>query len=347
MFGDTDLREIANFVPIDSYPEDFLEIVRQQNLPTIYTGGIENHPAILDAIGTLWGNRGTPLALARDPFWWTPRLKQLGINVPEVRRHDQPPDDNMVFLTKPFAGAGGINVHQANSEQAIESECFFQEFVEGDLVSVVFIGTANGSTLCGVTRQIVWRGLQNDQFFYGGSVGPIEVPKATAEQIQKIGTFFAMESGLRGLFGVDLILRHDGSVTPIEVNPRYTASVEVVEVAFSSSLLNAHRMAFAGTEYELAERSNHQFAAKVILYAADNVTIDDTFHQQVLPDGSRMADIPLAGSVIETGHPICTLLAYGATLTETCDLAATSAETIRPRASLGLEVRHSEAVNPV
>ena len=40
--------------------------------------------------------------------------------------------------------------------------------------------------------------------------------------------------GLVGLFGVDLILR-DGEPWPVEVNPRYTASVEVLELALGTS----------------------------------------------------------------------------------------------------------------
>ena len=42
--------------------------------------------------------------------------------------------------------------------------------------------------------------------------------------------------GLAGWFGVDFILR-DGIPWPVEINPRYTASVEIHELASGRSLL--------------------------------------------------------------------------------------------------------------
>ena len=51
-------------------------------------------------------------------------------------------------------------------------------------------------------------------------------------------------AGLRGLFGVDFVLR-DGIPWPVEVNPRYTASVEVLEFAAGIRALTLHRSIFA------------------------------------------------------------------------------------------------------
>ena len=48
--------------------------------------------------------------------------------------------------------------------------------------------------------------------------------------------------GLVGWFGVDYILR-DGIPWPVEINPRYTASLEIHELASGRSLLPEHRHA--------------------------------------------------------------------------------------------------------
>ena len=57
-----------------------------------------------------------------------------------------------------------------------------------------------------------------------------------------MGATLAASFGLIGLFGVDLILRDDVP-WPVEVNPRYTASVEVLELALGRSLLADHARA--------------------------------------------------------------------------------------------------------
>ena len=48
--------------------------------------------------------------------------------------------------------------------------------------------------------------------------------------LQQLGLDLARGCGLRGLFGVDFVLS-EGVPWPVEINPRYTASVEVLEYA--------------------------------------------------------------------------------------------------------------------
>ncbi len=83
--------------------------------------------------------------------------------------------------------------------------------------------------LIGIVRQLVgerWLGSRN--FQYAGSVGPWPVSDGTRATLARIGNVLAEEFDLIGLFGVDFIL-DDEEVWTLEVNPRYTASVEIVE----------------------------------------------------------------------------------------------------------------------
>ena len=61
---------------------------------------------------------------------------------------------------------------------------------------------------------------------------------AEAGQWRRIGEVISGEFGLRGLFGVDAIKRQD-SIYPVEANPRYTASVEVLELALGYRAVNS------------------------------------------------------------------------------------------------------------
>src|SRR5207249_9264748 len=80
-----------------------------------------------------------------------------------------------------------------------------------------------------VTRQLVgepW--LHAAPFHYCGSIGPLPLSESLWRKFWRIGTVLAKAFRLRGLFGVDCVLR-DGIPWPVEVNPRYPASVEVLE----------------------------------------------------------------------------------------------------------------------
>ena len=111
---------------------------------------------------------------------------------------------------------------------------------------------------------------------------------------------------LKGIVGLDF--RFDGHTTWLtEVNPRYTASVEVIELARGQSLLNPY------TE-PLPNHSRHQIVAKRILYASTALKVPDLSHYQTERqpwDIPAIADIPQPGLTIEPGWPICTVMASG------------------------------------
>ena len=92
-------------------------------------------------------------------------------------------------------------------------------------------------SLIGVTRQLI--GAPGSPFAYRGSIGPVTISERLKARLDLMGRVLASEFALVGLFGVDFILRDD-EPWPVEVNPRYTASVEVLELALGRSLLAEH-----------------------------------------------------------------------------------------------------------
>ena len=115
------------------------------------------------------------------------------------------------------------------------SSRYFQEQIEGLPASAVYIGTRDGAICLGVTRQLLglsWCGADRatDRFRYCGSIGPLKVSPSLARQFEELGTAIARSFALIGLFGVDAIIRDD-EIWTIEMNPRYTASIEILERA--------------------------------------------------------------------------------------------------------------------
>jgi predicted ATP-grasp superfamily ATP-dependent carboligase len=136
--------------------------------------------------------------------------------------------------------------------------------------------------------------------------------------------------GLRGLNGLDFVAR-DGVPLPIEVNPRYSASMELVERATGSSLFAIHAEACEGRLPEPAGLPV-RVHGKAIIYARRDILVSDPVAWRV----PVIADVPHPGVRIGRGHPICTLLADGLDA-ESClralvASAATIYRAVEPRA---------------
>jgi predicted ATP-grasp superfamily ATP-dependent carboligase len=170
------------------------------------------------------------------------------------------------------------------------------------------------AVLLGVTRQLVGPidGSDAEGFCYLGSVGPIRLEATALDQVTRLGEFLAQRFDLVGLVGVDFVL--DGQrVWPIEVNPRYTASMEVLERSGDFSAVGMHRDACLAGRLPSISPTTHGVYEKRILYASCTFTVDDQLTSTLLELASRsvepmVADIPRSGTHVAPGHPIVTLL---------------------------------------
>jgi len=124
----------------------------------------------------------------------------------------------------------------------------------------------------------------------------------------------ARRFALVGLLGVDFVLA-DGRPWVVEVNPRYTASVELFEYASRRPLMRDHVRACVDREVEAEEIRGGEAVGKRVIYAGRRLTfpeiappsIEDDF---LTPD---FADVPHPGAVIEAGEPVLTVLARAET----------------------------------
>jgi predicted ATP-grasp superfamily ATP-dependent carboligase len=146
------------------------------------------------------------------------------------------------WLVKPTASAGGQGIRPLGSDPLEASRrCYYQERIAGPSVSALFLGLRDRAELLGVTRQ--WVGRPGAEFAYVGSVAPWPISRPILSRLEAIGEVLTRAFALTGLFGIDAILS-DGVPWPVEVNPRYTAAVEVLELALGRSLLAEHRRAY-------------------------------------------------------------------------------------------------------
>lgn len=312
LFADADLCQdtpTCMRVPADLYPGDLPDMA-QTVPPTsfVITGGLENRPDIVQAIEARHHNEGTlarDLEPVRDPWQVRAVLTEVDMQTPDLAATCPDLRDGQRWLRKPRGGCGGRDIRPASvtdADDAPETQSvYFQEFVPGQPCSAVYERHRDRVELLGVTEQIVGEtALGARPFAYCGSVGPLDLDQASRHAFERIGKALAESFRLRGLFGVDAILR-DGVPVPIEVNPRYTASVEVLEIAREQS----------GSFAKLG---------KAVLFAREETQVVDDLLPERLRCGSRdragrlgLADIPAPGTRVDEGHPILTCFASAET----------------------------------
>jgi len=159
-----------------------------------------------------------------------------------------------------------------------------------------------------------WTGA--GQFSYAGSIGPLASQPYLDQQWERIGAALARRFGLVGLFGVDAILA-GRTVWPIEVNPRYPASAEVLERGLGVETVRMHLDACqSGRLPEVPAPAAARWCGKAVLYAVRQIVVPPQFerfaHQQcrVWP-WPNLADVPAAGTLVRAGSPMTTVLAEG------------------------------------
>ena len=323
LFADADLQRIATVrkVSAETYPQGLIDALADASrAPVIYTGALENRPDLIAQIDRpLWGNSPDVLRAIRSPSRWTQCLQARGLPFPAIA---EVPTSGR-WLLKPRKGASGFGIQDYSGQSFKRRTHFLQEYIDGVPCSAIFLAHETSAILLGVTQQLIgtpW--LNTSGFHYGGNVGPLALDAAVAARWHAIGSALAETFHLRGLFGVDAILR-DGVPWPVEINPRYTASVEILERCYRTPMLTLHCDAFTGRTVPKLNLANQTATCgKAILFARETFAFPERGPWlAVLGDGidfehAEYADIPHAGEVIEKSRPVLTLFVSGTTAAE-------------------------------
>jgi predicted ATP-grasp superfamily ATP-dependent carboligase len=319
-------------VRIERYPAEFLPaLASAPQGPWIYTGGLENYPRVIErlaAIRPLLGNRGPALAGLRDPAALAIAAKTAGCQFPRWLPQASPEQAQALsdrgWLLKPRRSSGGLSIRWATEEslRLATPATYWQEYVAGQAASAVFVAAAGQAILLGTTRQLVGGdfGLPRP-FLYAGSIGPLELLPTELQRLTALGNVLAEDFELRGLFNVDFV-RNASGLWVLEVNPRYSASVEVLERITSGQFVALHVAACEGNSLPtIAVQPPAQFAGKAIAYAERACIVSARFAEleqrwQTADKWPAIADLPALGQSFAAGDPIATVFAEGASAEE-------------------------------
>ena len=322
LFADADLETRCPVfrIPSDQYPQGFLKVTEQAvQGPWMFTGGLENRARLVRRIAErrlLWGIGPDELKRMRSPRIFS----MAGVPCPSFWHEPRCDVPHGTWLVKPWASAGGTGIRHWSGRRptgAVLKSHYFQEYIEGDSSAAIFLGDGQNAKLLGVTRQLVGESwLHAAPFHYCGSIGPIRLSAELSDTYERLGTALVKLCRPRGLFGVDCVLR--GNVPwPVEVNPRYTASIEVLEYGAGVPAMALHRSVFdPDAPTPKANPRAAGMVGKAILFAraplvfpSEGPWLASLRSPPALDQLPDFADIPHAGERIENGWPILTLFA--------------------------------------
>ena len=279
-----------------------------------YVANLENHPRAVTRLARgreLLGNSGPVLARVREFAALAGVVRRAGAEVPRTLGPGEPAPAGRLWLRKPERGGGGSGVRELPSGARVSVSELAQEHIEGELGSLSFVADGRRAVLLGLAQ-----GLFGDPAFgargydYCGSLHPWTIEDRLLSRLDAVVQEATRAFGLVGLNGLDFIVR-DGMPYVLEVNPRYSASMELMERSGRLSAFGVHaascRGELPGSHFPGPSPRPGVFG-KAVLWARRDVVLGDT-HPWLARDDVR--DVPFPGDAIRRGHPICTVFARG------------------------------------
>ena len=272
------------------------------------------------------------------------------------------------WLSKSLESAGGLSVARTTVSSRAESVLpvgsdhsrppkgrYFQEEITGRILGATFVAEWESASASQSSSSVVsqphgahhpavrylgatesWQAddwFGPTEFIYRGSWGPIELTEHQQSQLNNAARFLVSETGIRGWLQIDFIEDLAGQLWFLEVNPRWSAGMEVL---LRSGLVNpvaAHAKSWGvqtvdcfglpqsnraeGTMVDQTNLlaingSNSRIAGKAVVYCQRDILAEAEFiaKLQRLPR-EQFADIPsneCIGQIFKAGQPLLTVL---------------------------------------
>ncbi len=323
LFADFDLSQIGEVSTLRNYPWSARSWLRKMSVDAwCYTGGLENYPRLIQRMAgdkRLLGNSPTTLRMVRDPFWLADLAKRHGFAFPETSRIHDPaynpiaPKPSEQWLIKPYRSAGGLHIESVVRLPTAAHRFYLQRRLTGTPMSAVVLSTLHGFQILGVSRLHAGPayGASMPYLFVGG----ITLCSPQTKPLEPIVRAIHEEAGMVGLWGIDY-LQTDQPVL-LEVNPRWTATMALHERMREGPLMPYHLQACLQTSVEVGARYANWSSGARIVYASQSLlftermlrSIQETYRwsEASFLSNPPIGDVPMPGTKIEKGSPVCTL----------------------------------------
>ncbi len=271
-FNDQDTSLVAQCVSIPNWPQGIDEVIQRNAIDTVLlAGGMENLPELVSSLcdrGLLQGMDRTSLLACRSIESLRQLVHGTGINFPESR-DCKPRVDPAKWIWKPYASSGGLGIRSA-VDTSDNPFGYWQKFIQGSSIGVYFVIFPDGPQYCGATESLSgedWPGPK--PMIYRGSLGPIDLPESYVSDLTELAMRIYSSTNYRGWLQMDLVETTDAQLYLLEINPRWTAGMEILRIAELTNMARLHLQAIrfdSTTSLESLKNHSH-WAAKAIFYA--------------------------------------------------------------------------------
>lgn len=238
-------------------------------------------------------------------------FEENSVNVPAILAADEYP-----AMLKPCKGAGGWRNTIVNSPEEENDFCTLwpetpyirQEVIGGLPCSVSCIAAAGKAKAIAANLQYLRGGSDEKAYGFAGAATPLAAERK--DELMREAERIASLSGCTGSIGIDFILAEEGTYA-IEINPRFQATLDIIEMSTGFSIFEAHINACKGLLPEFTPKAKKTVARRIIFADRDIKVLDDL--KKFYP---RVADIPWKNDEIKEGGAIISVYGEGSTLAE-------------------------------
>lgn len=269
----------------------------------VVTSGAENIDTMLPLFGT------DPACVGKflDKLEIQHFFEDLGLSVPPLANNSEFP-----CMIKPRKGAGGWRNQVISSGEEKDRwielwpdvPYICQSIVEGLPASVSCIANGKEARAIAINRQYIRGDEGAKSYGFSGAVTPLL--HSVTEEMIAVAEKAAARSGCVGSVGIDFVIGEKPWV--IEINPRFQATLDTVEMATGCNLFELHINACKG----LIPAKTPQprcFAVRRILFADKDLIVKEDL-KHLAP---AIADIPWVGTEIEEGSAVLSAYGWGPT----------------------------------
>ncbi len=349
LYADRDSGEACDVLQIESYPDSVAAQLKSLDCGIVLlAGGMENHVGLIEDISQyhrILGPNVEQIKRIRDHEFLVSSINKSDhdgvLRFPETvpTAHDINPMQN--WLRKSFFACGGFHIERLPNDRFAdfkEGNYCFQREVSGQSVGTVFLCERSKVQLLGVTAALdalMHQSLTGPQpalppMAYRGSYGMIALPKLVKEAMCRWAFSFAEAIDYTGIIQADWIINDDAAWL-LEVNPRWTASMEIIEWALGcnlfslqASLDNELKTMLSTAPAMFSRIASTRLLYKAIQYANAPFIVSEEqstemlarkfnrFEPNALTKADRVGwcDIPNTGTSIETGQPIASYFCW-------------------------------------
>ena len=345
VFGDRDTREAAELwfdIGAGQLSIDYARLVaaleRAARLPGLigWIDGSGLEPFVAQLCRTrglprFIGNPAEASAAVREPRRFFALLDALDIPHPAVAftrpadRATEGATEAQGWLVKHADGCGGTHIEPAAavSDSRVAAQEYFQRRSTGRSLSALFIAARGNARVLGFAEQFTCK-MGNLPFVHAGSMGPLgplDLPPPVEARVRAAIAALCARTGLTGINSCDFLLDGD-AFELLEINTRSSSTMTLYETAspdaWPHGLLACHieacrhgRLPAPAIPETLAPAAWR--AGQQVLFAPRPFVVSQSFSDACLRDPC-CRDVPMPGTWIEAGQPVCTLLVRAASL---------------------------------